>query len=190
MLVSTCGVLAGASGGAVVDLRSPSSAPSSPVVALVVSNTRHLASGRTLAHLNYAVCGAALRACWDHAAELAGGGKGEGGEREGRAGGGAVPAPVPPEPEARAALWALAAVPRISEGGGRGAGGGAGAAAGGKSTEARGGRAALDRLLERAGMRRNDDGDGDGDGDGARRSGSFSSPRSLPAATADWPSRL
>ena len=185
MLLSTCGVLAGASGGAVVDLSAPpSAAAGSPVVALVVSNTRHLASGRTLAHLNYAVCGAALRACWEHAAELARGeghGGGGGGERgsEGGGGGGASfsppnrqqrrppapapvppppPPPMPPTPEARAALWALAAVPRSGENGGGGAGAG----------EKMQGRAALDRLLERAGIIVNDD---------------------VPAA-ADWPSRL
>jgi hypothetical protein len=178
MLLSTCGVLAGASGGAVVDLSAPpSAAAGSPVVALVVSNTRHLASGRTLAHLNYAVCGAALRACWEHAAELARGERGS----EGGGGGGASfsppnrqqrrppalapvppppppPPPMPPTPEARAALWALAAVPRSGENGGGEAGAG----------EKMQGRAALDRLLERAGIIVNGD---------------------APAA-ADWPSRL
>ena len=165
MLLSTCGVLAGASGGAVVAL-SPSS-PFPVVVALVVSNTRHLASGTTLAHLNYAVCGAALRACWEHARELIAGG-GEGGRGSEKEGAPCIlpPLPMPPSPEARAALWALAAVPRNEENGG-GAGG-----------ERRGpqGKAALDRLLERAGI--------------SLTSSSSPSLRAAAATTSDWPSRL
>ena len=203
MMLTSSSVLAGASGGAVVDL----SSPASPVVGLVVSNTRHLESGRTLAHLNYSVCGDALRACWEHARELAGeeeagegdGGEEEAGEREERgerseSGGGGVfhserrprqrrqrqqtkPAPPPlppiPTPEARAALWALAAVPRRRRNGAEEEEDGGGPP--GSESRREGGRAALDRLLERAGIRNGD---------------SSSSPPLPAPAAADWSSRM